>query len=602
MNMRSKRPINYIFAGASLVLGLLLCGLGVIRVWAQDQVTLMLQPAELTVQPGEAFVLDVVISSDIPLRGAQCGIEYDPNLLQVDKVTEGEFFKEWLSQRKTGPEDQTLMFPEPRPDNTIGWVNEVGVTVMGGPRREGVTGSGVFLRYHMRARNKVSGEATVVLSNTLAADLKGSEIMFSQIGNAVVHVSGGFPTPTPQPTPTPTRVAGQSYIKTTDSGKTLVVWATVVPEGTLPARPLYWSVPWTLFLIVGGTLIVIGSLSLALDYLNERPWMMVLPSPRDLVRRTLAAWPRWVSTVLALIPLLALVLIVVTLWENSQHAIYKRGLGELLGSEFQNVAISGGTESYGILPSLWGTVLVSVVALSVAVPASLALAILGTEFSVNPLGEVINTVLGALSGIPPIIYALSSLVLVDVLIRPKFFGALFDELRMERPVPIDSGAQSTLLGGILLGLLVIPFIAPLIMDAIRNVPHDLREASWGLGATRWYTLTRVVLRLASPGIVGALMVGLLKVVGDVVIAAWAIGYLPNVRQDVGAWWDVLQRLSPVTATAAGLIGGLGGGESAARAVSISVSYFFGLVLLLVAFAFLTLTTWLQRRLRKGLGL
>ncbi len=284
----------------------------------------------------------------------------------------------------------------------------------------------------------------------------------------------------------------------------------------------------------------------------------------------------------------------------------------LFSTEFSGV-FKAGRELYGLVPTLWGTFLAVVIAITIALPVSLAMVVFSSEFPLVFLGRGMRGILGLLSGIPPIVYALASGVLVRVFMIPNFTGGfLFETLCAVElglyppeefpPWPWGPGGlpwgwgdpNSTLLGGIMLALLIIPFVAPLIHDAIETVPHGLKEASFALGANRWHTLKKVTLPLALSGIIAATALGSLKAMGDVLIAGWVIGWEPGTMPD--PLWDVLERTTTLTATGAGLAGI----HSPPVAVDTadSVAYFTGLLLLVMAFAIMGLTTLLQRRFKK----
>ncbi len=311
------------------------------------------------------------------------------------------------------------------------------------------------------------------------------------------------------------------------------------------------------------------------------------------------SWSRTASLLLALIPVAMLVFVVADLFKEALPAMKSPGLKEMLTGRDFSGAYTNSRGVYGLVPAMWGTLLVVVIALGIALPASLAVAIFATEFRLGFLGKGMEAIMGALAGIPPIVYALMSVVFAEAFIRPKF-GAP-DIPRDALPHGLTLGLlpwdQSTLLGGLLLSLVIVPFMAPLICDALRNVPQGLREASLGLGANRWHTLKRVVIPAASPGIFSAATLGALKACGDVIIVAWAIGYesvLPNPLVDV---WERTPSLAAVGAGLAGGIGQAGGGYCAGQ-VSCSVSYFSGLLLLGLAIMILAVATVLQRRLQK----
>jgi ABC-type phosphate transport system permease subunit len=141
-----------------------------------------------------------------------------------------------------------------------------------------------------------------------------------------------------------------------------------------------------------------------------------------------------------------------------------------------------------------------------------------------------------------------------------------------------------------------------MLDAIRNAQHSQKEASLALGATRWYTLRRVVLPAALPGLVSAVSLGMLKIIGDVVVVAWAVGYYHSGMPS--PWWDALERVAPLSSTGAGFLGGLTirqGGHPPPTTGDASVASFTGLLLVVIAFCILGLASALQRRLQRRLA-
>ena len=268
------------------------------------------------------------------------------------------------------------------------------------------------------------------------------------------------------------------------------------------------------------------------------------------------------------------VLIVINLTLASLPAIQQFGITTLLFSTELSTPTHGMSDptKVGLLPPLWGTVLTILVALPIAFPVALAMSIFSTEFRLGGLGHLMETLLSLFAGIPPVIYGLAAIFFAKEFMQPKFAGAgLTDEIIKSLdglPQLTTSTAaietilprwQSTLLGGGLLSLLIIPFMAPLILDAIRNVPNGLREGSIALGATRWFTLLRVTLPSAVHGIIAAISLGILKVMGDVVIVAMAVGYARNYGDFEGMpvpLWDVMEHIPSLSPVGAALAGGL----------------------------------------------
>jgi phosphate transport system permease protein len=308
------------------------------------------------------------------------------------------------------------------------------------------------------------------------------------------------------------------------------------------------------------------------------------------------SWMKNLTLILAMIPVTALISITVYLFIKSLPAITGEGLKELFSAEFSGI-YSGNQGLYGLLPALWGTVLVIIIAMVTGTVVSISMAIVSNDLSSGFLGTVIRWIIGVLSGIPPIVFAVMGTLFFSLFIVPKFLG--LDLPPENRPVlGLPSDASCTLLGGLLLALLIVPFMTPLIDDALQSVPRLLREASFSLGVNRWYTLTRVTIPFAMPGITRAVTLGTLIAMGDAIIVTYTIGL--EAQQLPSPLCDVLERIAPLTSVAAGLAGGGFSRAEGGPLVQKSVAAFIGLLLLVVAFAILSLAAYLQNRFRKKL--
>jgi phosphate transport system permease protein len=317
------------------------------------------------------------------------------------------------------------------------------------------------------------------------------------------------------------------------------------------------------------------------------------------IKKKINRWPSTVLLILAILPLIFLALIVVNLAINSREAIVNVGLfgyGKLLSPNISGV-FSTNLGLYGLLPGIWGTFLVIVVSMAIAVPISMAMAIFASEFTLGFLGKGMRTTLGILGGIPSIIYALMAGVFAQLFIVPKFTGAGLSPIPPPgmwwwKPGSLPFNT-STLLGGIMISMLIIPFMAPLFEDAIRNVPNSLKEASLGLGASRWHTLKTTTLPYALREIISACSLGVLTAMGDVVIAGIVIGFESPLPTPL---YDVLKSTAPLTSTGAGFSGGFD--QGAFNATANSAANFTGLLLLVMAFAIMGVTYILQRRFKR----
>jgi phosphate transport system permease protein len=310
---------------------------------------------------------------------------------------------------------------------------------------------------------------------------------------------------------------------------------------------------------------------------------------------------RTVFLILALIPVAALIFITVNLVMGSTHAISTLGIrlftGVFAPSPETSVANSHSL-NYGLLPALWGTFLVVLLSILIAFPVSLAFAVLANDFSFGWISTLIRWVIAFLSGIPPIIYAVMGSSFFLWFLWPKFQGKGIPLSSLPPPNMLPSDASCTLLGGFMLSLLIIPFMSPLLDDAIQNVPHTLKEASFALGANRWHTLKFISIPYALPGIINALILGILTALGEAIIVAYTIGF--GARTLPSPIFDLLQRTAPLTSTIAGLsAGGLTQSQDTGP-IGLSVASLMGLLLLLAAFVLLGVSIFLQRKSRKGL--
>jgi phosphate transport system permease protein len=328
-------------------------------------------------------------------------------------------------------------------------------------------------------------------------------------------------------------------------------------------------------------------------------------------------WPYYASLLLGLIPVVLFGGLVLMLLVNSAPVVNDPGVAALFGSEYSSKYSGQNLHLFGLLPALWGSVLITLVAVAVALPISLALAIVAVDFPLGPITRLIRPLVGILSGIPPIVYAISVPIFISLVMIPKFAAnstfSTFDPASVganpaawPRPdVPFSAGAlpwdltgvaNSTLLGGLLVALFLIPFVTPLFVDALRDVPRASREASLALGANRTYTIRRVVLPRALPAITGASMLAVLKALGDTLIVAFAVGWsAENIPQPL---FDILERATSLAAQSAGLIGSFETLDAQCLPAECAVGYSGALLLLLFAGVVVVVISYLQARGRR----
>ncbi len=186
-----------------------------------------------------------------------------------------------------------------------------------------------------------------------------------------------------------------------------------------------------------------------------------------------------------------------------------------------SAAGSGGTEGqFGLLPLLAGTLYIAFVAMLFAVPVGLFAAIYMSEYAKPVVRGIAKPLLEILAGIPTIVYGFFALITVGPFLRD--ISAQLNGLVTGNYVNFIQ-AQSVLTAGIVMGIMLIPFVSSLSDDIITQVPRSLRDGSLGLGATRSETIKKVVLPAALPGIVGALLLTASRAVGETMIVVLAAG-------------------------------------------------------------------------------
>jgi phosphate transport system permease protein len=181
---------------------------------------------------------------------------------------------------------------------------------------------------------------------------------------------------------------------------------------------------------------------------------------------------------------------------------------------------------YGILPLLCGTLLSTAVGLVVAVPLGLTVAIYLSEFAPPRVREVVKPFLEILGGIPTVVYGYFALLTVTPLLQTIIPG-----------LP----TFNILSAGIVIGIMIIPYISSVSEDAMRAVPNSLREASYATGATKLQTAWKVVVPAAISGIAAAFVLGISRAVGETMVVAIAAGQQPNLT------WDPTEPAATITA-------------------------------------------------------
>ncbi len=177
---------------------------------------------------------------------------------------------------------------------------------------------------------------------------------------------------------------------------------------------------------------------------------------------------------------------------------------------------SGSSGSFGAVPLFAGTLLISLIAMFIAVPVGLMAAIYLSEYATPTIRQYAKPALEILAGIPTVVYGFFAALTVAPVIR---------ELGESMGLTVSS--ESALAAGLVMGIMIIPFVSSFSDDVINAVPQSLRDGSYGLGATKSETVKEVVIPAALPGIVGAIMLAVSRAIGETMIVAMAAGLAAN---------------------------------------------------------------------------
>jgi phosphate transport system permease protein len=183
----------------------------------------------------------------------------------------------------------------------------------------------------------------------------------------------------------------------------------------------------------------------------------------------------------------------------------------------------------GAIPLFAGTFLITIIAMLVAVPIGLFAAIYLSDFASSKTRSWAKPLLEILAGVPTVVYGFFAAITVAPFVRDT--GAA---------VGLETSSSSALAAGVVMGIMIIPFISSLSDDVINSVPQSLRDGSYGLGATKAETIRQVVMPAALPGIVSAVLLGISRAVGETMIVVMAAGQGANLT------WNPLEAVTTVT--------------------------------------------------------
>lgn len=325
--------------------------------------------------------------------------------------------------------------------------------------------------------------------------------------------------------------------------------------------------------ILTGLVAMLVSLGLLLSFRRINPALRARNQVENVVLAVLM-----LSSGIAILTTIGIVLSMVG--ETLKFFTFVSPLDFFFGTTWQpvfHVTETSGYGRYGMLPLLGGTVLVAVIALLFAIPVGLMASVYLAEYAPGRVRNFAKPTLEILAGIPTIVYGVFALITVG-----PFLSSMGDL------VGLNIRATSALTAGLVMGIMLIPFISSLSDDIITQVPKSLRDASLGLGATKSETIRKVVLPAALPGIAGAVLLAASRAVGETMIVVLAAGNAPVLTA------NPFEAVSTMTVT---IVNQLTGDSDFAGPQSL-VAFALGLTLLVITLVMNIVALVIVRRYRE----
>ncbi len=329
------------------------------------------------------------------------------------------------------------------------------------------------------------------------------------------------------------------------------------------------------------------------DYQTASPSERVMSNPPPV--KTARSGPMadrifgWLAKAAALFTLGMLLAILVSLTVSAWPAISKYGLGFLASTTWDPVK-----EEFGGLVMIYGTLMTSIIALLIAVPVSFGIAVFLTELSPAWLKRPLGTAIELLAAIPSIVYGMWGLLVFSPILstfvqqplQAMFAGVPVLGAFVSGP-PVGIGILSA---GIILAIMIIPFIAAVMRDVFEVTPTPLKESAYSLGATTWEVVSTVVLPYTKAGVIGGIMLGLGRAIGETMAVTFVIGNFNQLDS-----LSLFQAANSITSALANEFAEAGAGLHQAALM------YLGLVLFFITFVVLSLSKVLLSQLRKGEG-
>lgn len=229
---------------------------------------------------------------------------------------------------------------------------------------------------------------------------------------------------------------------------------------------------------------------------------------------------------------------------------------------------------FGILPLVTGTLLTTAIALAVALPLGIMVAVYLSEYAPHRMREIIKPVLELLAAVPTVVYG--------------YFALLFLTPILQKFIPDLSGFNA-LSPGLIIGIMIIPYVSSVSEDAMKAVPMHIKEGSYAMGATKLQTAFKVVIPAAFSGIAAAFIIGISRAIGETMVVAIAAGMMPNFS---------INPLEPVQTLTAYIVQ-VSLGDVPHGTIEYKTIFAAGITLFLMTLVFNLIGFWLRKRIREA---
>ncbi len=329
-----------------------------------------------------------------------------------------------------------------------------------------------------------------------------------------------------------------------------------------------YTMDGSLLLIIASTLSLIGTIY---GYKHIKPTFTARTSVEKVIRYLLIS--------AALISILTTIGIVLAIIFEAIHFFKIVSLWEFItGTHWApDDATEGNTQGmFGAIPIFAGTFMITIIAMLVAIPVGLLSAVYMSEYASEPIRNIAKPALEILAGIPTVVYGFFAAITVSPLV-----------VEFAEAVGLHADYTNALTPGLVMGIMIIPFISSLSDDVIRAVPRALRDASLALGTTNAETIIKIVLPTALPGIIAACLLGVSRALGETMIVVMAAGLRPNLT------WNPLEGMTTVTVR---IVDALTGDQAFDSPETLS-AFGLGLVLLVITLLLNVISIYVTRRFR-----